>query len=104
MNLTNLVILLVLKAIIFGASTFGFGHGGHGRNLDGIITDNFTKQVQSKALISETELLLMLSYLKADSTQKYGCLHRIACEDPYKAKEYLLAGKMILKGSELFTK
>lgn len=103
LNLTNLVILLVLKAIIFGASSFGFGHGAHGRSMDGLLQENLAKQVQSKALVSETELLLMLSYLKADSTQKYGCLHRVACEDPYKAKEYLFAGKMVLKGSELFS-
>lgn len=106
LNLTNLLILLVLKAIIFGASSFGFGayNGPHGRSMDGIITDNLSKQMQSKAFVSETELLLMLSYLKADATQKFGCLHRVACEDPYKAKEYLLAAKMIVKGSELFSR
>lgn len=96
------MILFVLKAIIFGASNFGFGHSGHGRNADDLIHKNDTNEIQSRGLLSEPELLFMLSFLQADSTQNYDCLHRLVCEDPSKAKEYLLAGKVFLKGTELF--
>ncbi|KAL0266745.1 UNVERIFIED_CONTAM: hypothetical protein PYX00_009201 [Menopon gallinae] len=102
LNLTNLVILFVLKAIIFGASNFGFGHGAHGRSTHDLHHENATNEIPSRSLLSEQELLFMLSYLQADSTKNYDCLHRIVCEDPSKAKEYLLAGKIFLKGTEFF--
>ncbi len=103
LNLTNLLILVVLKAIIFGIGLFYFGGisfrgnenhgwgsgGGHGRSL---IEKN-------RPFMSQGELLLLMTYvLGAAEKDNYDCMYRVACEDPKQAKDYLNASKMILKG------
>lgn len=101
LNLTNLVILLVVKALIFGAGSLGFGgQGDHvGRSVDEPSRGNVTT---NQSFITESELLLMLSYLKSDVTQHYGCLKFAACKDPKKTKEYLLASNLLVKGANMF--
>ncbi|ODM93268.1 hypothetical protein Ocin01_13407 [Orchesella cincta] len=107
LNLTNLLILVVLKAIIFGIGLFYFGgisfkgnHGdgghqgggwgpGHGRSL----------VEKSKPFMSQGELLLVMTYiLGAAENDNYECMYRVACEDPNQAKDYLKASKMIMTG------
>jgi len=107
LNLTNLLILIVLKAVIFGIGLFyfggvsfkggykghehGHGHGhGYGRSLDG----------KSSPLMTEAEILLMLTYLLGSSSDDYTCFHRVACENPQQAKTYLKVSKMMLKGAK----
>lgn len=97
-------ILLVLKAIIFGVGTFGYGNHGYGRTLDSFPINNSEKSSFLDKIVSESEALMMLSYLRAEATKDYGCLQRLACEDPRKAGEYALTGKFFLKGSELLSK
>ncbi|KAJ9578848.1 hypothetical protein L9F63_004952, partial [Diploptera punctata] len=105
LNLTNLFILLVLKALLFGAGLFSFGFlkngngGGYGRSSD---EDNLIPDPRSNPLITEPELLLLLSYLMGDANSDYECLHRVACEEPKKAREYLTAAKMLIKGAKIF--
>ncbi|XP_028045105.1 uncharacterized protein LOC105839482 [Monomorium pharaonis] len=83
LNLSNLLLLLVLKAIVFGAGYIG-NHGYKGREL------------QDENIVSEGELALALGYLIGDT-----CLYRAACEEPHIAKEYLGAAEMLLQTMKL---
>lgn len=83
LNLSNLLILLVLKAVVFGAGYLG-NHGYKGRELE---EDN---------IVSEGELALALGYLIGDT-----CLYRAACEEPHVAREYLGAAEMLLQAMKL---
>ena len=84
LNLTNLLILLVLKALIFGFGLFSVG--GAGRSLDG-------------PSVSQSELtggMCFLMYTSGDES-KFECMQRTVCEDPYLASDYLTAAKMWYK-------
>ena len=84
LNLTNLLILLVLKALIFGFGLFSVG--GAGRSLDG-------------PGVSQSELtggMCFLMYTSGDEA-KFDCMQRTVCEDPYLASDYLTAAKMWYK-------
>lgn len=104
--MTNLFILLVLKALLFGAGLFSFGflkNGGgsssYGRSSG---EDNLIPDPRANPFITESELLLLLTYLMGDASNDYDCLHRVACEEPKKAREYITAGKMLIKGARIF--
>ncbi|XP_025270555.1 uncharacterized protein LOC112639769 [Camponotus floridanus] len=83
LNLSNLLLLLVLKAVVFGAGYIG-QHGYKGRELE------------DENIVSEGELALALGYLIGDT-----CLYRAACEEPHIAKEYLGAAEMLLQTMKL---
>ncbi|XP_011175957.2 uncharacterized protein LOC105207959 [Solenopsis invicta] len=83
LNLSNLLLLLVLKAIVFGAGYIG-NHGYKGRELE------------DENILSEGELTLALGYLIGDT-----CLYRAACEEPHIAREYLGAAEMLLQTMKL---
>ena len=88
LNLTNLIILVVIKAIIFG---FGFLGAGAGRS------NGFQG-------VDQSDLMMMMSYSLGSTSDDYECLYRVACEDPDKAHQYMTASKMLLKGAKLFKK
>ncbi|CAL7939523.1 unnamed protein product [Xylocopa violacea] len=83
LNLSNLLLLLVLKAVVFGAGYIGH-HGYKGREL------------KEENVVSEGEIALALGYLMGDT-----CLYRAACEEPHVAKEYLGAAEMIIETMKL---
>ncbi|XP_076682508.1 uncharacterized protein LOC143376265 [Andrena cerasifolii] len=83
LNLSNLLLLLVLKAVVFGAGYIG-NHGYKGRELE------------EENVVSEGEVALALGYLMGDT-----CLYRAACEEPRVAKEYLGAAEMIIETMKL---
>ncbi|XP_043588874.1 uncharacterized protein LOC122570529 [Bombus pyrosoma] len=83
LNLSNLLLLLVLKAVVFGAGYLGH-HGYKGRDLE------------EENVVSEAEVTLALGYLMGDT-----CLYRAACEEPHVAKEYLGAAEMIIQTIKL---
>ncbi|XP_017765417.1 PREDICTED: uncharacterized protein LOC108554594 [Eufriesea mexicana] len=83
LNLSNLLLLLVLKAVVFGAGYLGH-HGYKGRELE------------EENVVSEGEITLALGYLMGDT-----CLYRAACEEPHVAKEYLGAAEMIIETMKL---
>ncbi|XP_014471305.1 PREDICTED: uncharacterized protein LOC106742651 [Dinoponera quadriceps] len=83
LNLSNLLLLLVLKAVVFGAGYLG-NHGYKGREL------------QDENIVSEGEIALALGYLIGDT-----CLYRAACEEPHVAREYLGAAEMLLQTMKL---
>ncbi|KAF6205308.1 hypothetical protein GE061_019478 [Apolygus lucorum] len=95
LNVTNLIILLVLKGLLFGATYWGGGgYGGYpykARSLD------------TQEIISENEVMLITSYLMGDVDKDYSCLYRVACQDPKKSKNYLQGAKILLKGSKIFS-
>jgi len=84
LNLTNLLILLVLKALIFGFGLFSVG--GTGRSAD-------------SQLVSQSDLTGGMCFLMYTSgaEEKFDCIQRTACEDPYLANDYLTAAKMWYK-------
>ncbi|CAK1543018.1 unnamed protein product [Leptosia nina] len=95
LNLTNLVILIVLKALVLAAGFFGAGawKGHHyGRSLD----DN-----TNATYITEDEILLYLSYLVGQQSQNYGCLYRLSCQRPDQASLYASGAELMLQGTKL---
>jgi hypothetical protein len=86
LNLTNLLILLVLKALIFGFGLFSVG--GAGRSID-----------SKSDLLTQPEMtggMHFLMYTSGDDSKLEG-LQRTVCEDPYLANDYLTAAKMWYK-------
>ncbi|XP_043466573.1 uncharacterized protein LOC122501288 isoform X2 [Leptopilina heterotoma] len=87
LNLSSLLLLLVLKAVVYGAGYLG----GH---------NNFNNNVNARGLeedmVSEGEVALAVGFLIGDT-----CLYRAACEVPQTAKEYLGAAEMILQAMKL---
>ena len=111
LNLTNLLILIVLKAVIFGIGLFYFGgvsfkggvshgdnhgHGGYGRSA--------TDVTKPKPFMTEGEMLLALTFLLGSSTEDYTCMNRVACEHPGSVKSYLKASKLMLNGAKFAQK
>lgn len=92
LNITNLVVLLVIKAIIFG---FGF-LGSFGRRSS---PPSF-----SEFLIDRNDLMMVMSYALGSATDDYSCLYRTACDEPEAAQRYMSATKMLVKGAKLFKK
>jgi len=88
LNLTNLLILLVLKALIFGFGLFSVG--GAGRSLEGPV-------------VTEADLTGGMCFMMfaSGAQEKLSCIQRTACEDPYLANDYLTAAKMVYKAHKL---
>jgi hypothetical protein len=99
--------LLVLKALLFGAGLFSFGFlknggtssSGYGRSS---VENNLISDPWANPLVTESELLLLFTYLMGDANNDYDCLNRVACEEPKKAHEYITAAKMLIKGARIF--
>ena len=84
LNLTNLLILMVLKALIFGFGIFSVG--GTARSADD--SPSFT----------QTDLqggMCFLMHMTGDD--KLPCIQKSACRDPKSASEYATASKMMYK-------
>ncbi|XP_060531547.1 uncharacterized protein LOC132705131 [Cylas formicarius] len=96
LNLTNLLVLFLLKALIFAAASLGAGHfkdynkGDWARSIDG-----------DEKLLTDEEVLLFLSYLTG-SPGNNGCLQNVACQQPQQARKYVNAGDLLLKAAKMF--
>lgn len=86
LNISNLLILLLLKGILWGASYAANTTYPKSRSGESVL----------ESIVTETEILLLLSYLMGNEEKNFECLRRVACEDPDKAKEYMTAGKLIM--------
>ena len=86
LNLTNLLILLVLKALIFGFGLFSVGGGAAGRSAE---SPAFTQSDLNGGLN-------FLMYTAGDD-DKLQSIQRTACEDVQQARNYLTAAKMWYK-------
>jgi hypothetical protein len=89
LNLTNLLILLVLKALIFGFGLFSFGGGAAGRSAD---EGSLFGVTQSDV----TGGICFLNFMSGEES-KFDCIRRSACEDPKTGNDYLTAAKMWYK-------
>ncbi len=84
LNLTNLLILIVLKALIFGFGLFSVGSSA--RSAD-------------ETTITQSDLaggMCFMMFTSGDEA-KLSCIQRTACEDPKTASEYATAAKMVYK-------
>ena len=92
LNLTNLLILLVLKALIFGFGLFSVGSSsGYSRSND------------EPSALTQTDLTGGMCFMMYASGEldKMSCVQRSACEDPKTAADYLTAAKMWYKMHKL---
>ena len=97
LNLTNLLILLILKAIIIGFGIFTAGGGSLGnlgRSADG---------GEDRRLVTQSDMTGGMCFLMYTSgaEEKLDCVRRTACEDPYQATDYITAAKMWYKMHKL---
>merc|ERR1712165_138777 len=85
LNLTNLLILLVLKALIFGFGLFSVG--GTARSAD------------DSPSFSETDLQGRMCFMMhmAGDESKLNCIKKTACAEPTVAAQYATASKMMYK-------
>ncbi|KAE9545232.1 hypothetical protein AGLY_000775 [Aphis glycines] len=99
LNMSNVVLMLVLKGLIWGAS-YMQGNGGKGRK-EGPDAAGLTGGGLLQDVVNETDLLLFLGYLVADESGRYDCLNRVACEQPARAESYLKSAEMVWKTAKL---
>lgn len=92
LNLSNVVLMLVLKGLIWGASYMRLGGGSDGKGR---------ADVESDGVVTETDLLLFLGYLVADESGRYDCLNRVACEKPSRAERYLNSAEMVWNAGKM---
>lgn len=85
LNLTNLLILIVLKAIVFGFGLFSVGSSARSADETTSI---------SQADVSGGMCFIMYT---SGAEEKLTCIQRTACEDPKTASEYATAAKMVYK-------
>ncbi|CAB0000265.1 unnamed protein product, partial [Nesidiocoris tenuis] len=97
LNVTNLIILLVLKGLLFGASYWGGGGGYYGGY------PYKARSLETSELINEQEVMLITSFLMGDAEKDFSCLYRVACQDPSKSKSYVQGAKILLKTSKIFS-
>ncbi|XP_049537541.1 uncharacterized protein LOC125952233 [Anopheles darlingi] len=93
LNLTNLLILFLLKALIFAAGLIGAGNWSQyarGRSEEG-------------GFLQPGEANLIIGYLAAEGSGQDGCLMRSACRAPRTADEYARAAHALMKGAEMFS-
>ncbi|XP_062565842.1 uncharacterized protein LOC134228081 [Armigeres subalbatus] len=92
LNLTNLLILFLLKALIFAAGLIGAGNwGAYGRGRS-----------EGGSLFYPGETGLMIGYLAAEGSGQEGCMLQSACMSPHTANEYARAANALVKGAEIF--
>lgn len=97
LNLTNLLILLVLKALIFGFGLFSFGNAGAAAGAASLNARSYDDEVAFG--ITEADVtggLCFLNFMSGNEA-KYDCIRRSACEDPKTGSDYLNAAKMWYK-------
>merc|ERR1711878_32413 len=84
LNLTNLLILIVLKALIFGFGLFSVGSSARSAE----------ETSMGQADLSGGMCFIMYT---SGAEEKLSCIQRTACEDPKTASEYATSAKMVYK-------
>ncbi|XP_017085460.2 LOW QUALITY PROTEIN: uncharacterized protein LOC108117494 [Drosophila eugracilis] len=98
LNLTNLLIIILLKILIFSAGMLGAGHWsgygyGHGRSAS---DNNF-----GLGLTSGDDYLIT-GFLAAQGAGRDECLYAASCACPTSAYEYAKAGRALMGAIEVF--
>jgi len=91
LNIVNLIILLIAKAIIIGAGIAAGAVAGQARSSD--ISSAITKS-------DLTGGMCFMMYTSGEES-KLSCIQRTACTDPKTAAEYVTAAKMWYKVHKL---
>lgn len=115
LNLTSLLIIVMLKALIFSTGLLGvgnYGQFGRGRGLEG---SEFVKNFKSffmdvtsvcllckDSIVDGAEMQLFLGFLAAEGSKNDGCLYRAVCMSPEHGAEYMKAGQALLEGFGVF--
>jgi len=87
LNLTNLIILILLKGIVFGMGMFS-------------VSSVFSaRSAQETSIVSKSDLSGGMCFIlyASGAEEKLSCIQRTACEDPKTASEYATAAKMVHK-------
>ncbi|KAL1506035.1 hypothetical protein ABEB36_005470 [Hypothenemus hampei] len=96
LNLTNLLILVLLKALIFAAASLGHkGGDNYFRSAD-------SPEQEEQKFLTDEEILMFLSYLTGTPGNN-GCLQNISCHQPEQAKKYVNAGDVLLKAAKMLS-
>ncbi|XP_022172860.1 uncharacterized protein LOC111035523 [Myzus persicae] len=100
LNMSNLVLMLVLRGLIWGVSYMQNGGGvKEARNEDSTST---AVGGLFQDMVTETDVMLFLGYLVADESGRHECLNRVACEQPERAESYLRTAEMVWKTAKMF--
>uniref|UniRef100_A0AAR5NZS6 Uncharacterized protein n=1 Tax=Dendroctonus ponderosae TaxID=77166 RepID=A0AAR5NZS6_DENPD len=93
LNVTNLLILVLLKALIFAAASLAGQKGG----------DHFARSADEEngRFLTDEEVLMFLSYLTGISQTLEDAFRNIACHQPVQAKKYVNAGDVLLKAAKM---
>ncbi|XP_036324176.1 uncharacterized protein LOC118737638 [Rhagoletis pomonella] len=99
LNLTNLLIIILLKILIFAAGMLGASHWGahgygYGRSRSSEENINFG--------LSDGEDYLITGFLAAQGIGLDDCLYAAACASPNVAYEYAKAAKALIDGIEKY--
>ncbi|XP_026814007.1 uncharacterized protein LOC113554386 [Rhopalosiphum maidis] len=98
LNMSNLVLMLVLRGLIWGVSYMQNGGGvKEARNEDSTTVGGLFQD-----MVTETDVMLFLGYLVADESGRYECLNRVACEQPERAESYFKTAEMVWKTAKMF--
>uniref|UniRef100_A0A1B0BMF8 Uncharacterized protein n=1 Tax=Glossina palpalis gambiensis TaxID=67801 RepID=A0A1B0BMF8_9MUSC len=96
LNITNLIVILLLKVLIFTAGLLGAGHwGGYGYNYGRSNDNGFS------FALNENEAHLITGFLAAQSGFD-DCLYEAACSAPHVAYEYAKAAKALMEAIKKF--
>lgn len=98
--MSNLVLMLVLRGLIWGVSYMQNGGGiKEARNED---SNSSAVGGPFQDMVTETDVMLFLGYLVADESGRYECLNRVACEQPERAESYFRTAEMVWKTAKMF--
>uniref|UniRef100_A0A1A9WLT2 Uncharacterized protein n=1 Tax=Glossina brevipalpis TaxID=37001 RepID=A0A1A9WLT2_9MUSC len=92
LNITNLLVILLLKVLIFSAGLLGAGHwSGYGSNYRRSMDNSISFG------LNEDEAQLIIGFLAAQGGVD-DCLYEAACSAPDVAFEYVKAAKALIEG------
>lgn len=96
--MSNLVLMLVLRGLIWGVSYAQNGGDKEARTAD---RGSTAARSSVRDAFTETDAVLFLGYLVADQTGRYDCLNRVACEQPSRAESYLGSARFVLNAAKM---
>jgi hypothetical protein len=99
LNITNLIILGFLAAIVIGLGLFGFGaDDDNRRSLSGESASSIAADIVTREVLTGGMCFMMYA---AGDESKLSCVQKAACEDPKSGYKYLSAAKMWYKMHKL---
>lgn len=96
LNMSNIVLMLVLRGLIWGVS-YMQNSGGikELRNGDDITSPAVGTIIRNA--FAEADVMLFLGYLVADQSGRYECLNLVSCEHPSQADNYFRNAEIVWK-------